>query len=101
MDIWQPCLRPACPRRKAIICGRTSGRRTWATPEALARMGQRLDFARADTRFIEISKKPIQIRRRSRGGRMGRNMARNFLVIDPGERPEGFRGFASPVRVRS
>ena len=49
---------------------------------------------------IELSEKLIQIHFAIRVGRAERDVARNFLVIDPEERPEVLRGLASPVRVR-
>src|ERR1700721_4136364 len=46
--------------------------------------------------IIKLSEKLIQ----KLGGPTGRRMSRNFLVIDPAERPDGLRGFASPARAR-
>jgi predicted transcriptional regulator len=45
---------------------------------------------------IKLSEKLIQKPR----GWAGRGMSRNFLVIDPAERPDVLRGLASPARAR-
>src|ERR1700733_12374836 len=46
--------------------------------------------------IIKLSEKLIQ----KPGGRTGRRMSRNFLAIDPAERPDVLRGLASPARAR-